>query len=198
MSDDDYSFFAEIRSLHDPLLKTAREKIVAGMILDNIAQQPHKLIYQIFGKDTAPDWTAEFEDGRRIAIEICEIFNPERRRAIEHNHKLTLPPPAASKPRKIARSEVPIPNYQIWNEESCLEALNKAIEVKDEKLMKARASGTFDKIVLGLHTDEATLSVELVQRARKRITYCGINIDECYLQFHKVPGEDEYPIVRIF
>ena len=198
MSDDDYSSFSEVRSFHEKRFKAFREIDAAEQLLRYLSLSPEKLVHEIFGKSTAPDLAAEFHGDRWIAIEVYEIFNPDRRKAIEHNHRIQSTPPQNSKPRKVPRSEVSVPNYQIWTIASFVEAVDKALAVKEEKLLPVRNSGKFKKVILNLYTEEATLSPELVESSIEHLSCKAINIDECYVQFGMTASEQDDPFVRLF
>jgi len=118
---------------------------VAREFLQNAVNEPgfpfHDVKPRGPGNDP-PDCEARDSEGRRIAIEITELTDPEAIKAARAGHRARK-----SLSRLAGR----------WNRERFLNDVTTLLELKDSKTLKG---GPYEEYLVVVHTDEPELSFE--------------------------------------
>ena len=159
--------------------KRVKEEALARLLANALMEKGHipkRQTSVISRKDDPPDCEIIVQDGERIGVEITELVDQE---AIE----------------EFKRSGDSLTNHSEWSNAKFVDRVSKIVKRKDDP--HRVNGGPYDRYILLLHTDEAELNAEQVEKMAESLSINTLTIDEVWILVSYDPNRNGYPMIQI-
>jgi hypothetical protein len=172
---------ADFFSWHE---RDVAERGVAQALLENAGNEPGFPFSQLRSRmpnQDPPDCEALDCYGRRVAIEVTELVDPDSivRARTDHSR----------------RSRQVSPDALSWNRVLFVQRVGALLRSKDSKSLKG---GPYEEYLVVIHTDEPELSHGVVLEWLSGHEFpAPAQIDRAYLLLSYDPASESYPVIRL-